>query len=52
VEAAEAAAAARDAAAIEARDAAWRDAEATRRALPAAPKTKRKAEKTALLAAV
>ncbi len=49
VEAAEAAAMARDAAVIEARDAAWRDAERARRALPAAPSSRRRAEQTALL---
>ena len=46
----EAEAAARDAAAIEARDAAWRSAEAARRALPAVPKGKRRGEQAALLA--
>ena len=45
------AAMARDAAALEARDAAWREAEATRRALPQAPGNERRAEKTALLPA-
>ena len=45
----EVAAAARDAAAIEARDAAWQDAERARRALPAAPKGRRRGEQAALL---
>ena len=49
-EAAEAAAMARDAAVIEARDAAWRDAERARRALAGgAPSSRRRAEQTALL---
>lgn len=48
----EAAAMARDAAALEAKHVAWADAEATRRALPTAPASLKKSEKAALLAAV